>query len=75
MNYHTNNLFVFFALLLIVNNNNGIVWVFLDGVEPYQGWALWTHPWGVNQGYTTPPSKTMYLEELLVVLNLQCLGL
>ena len=44
MNYHTNNLFVFFALLLIVNNNNGIVWVFLDGVEPYQGWALWPHP-------------------------------
>ena len=70
-----NYLFLFFASSLIVNNNNGIVWVFLDGVEPHQGRALWTHPQGVNQGYTTLPSKTMYLEELLMGLNLRCLGL
>ena len=33
---------------------------FFDGVEPHQGKALWTHPWGLNHGYMIPPTKTMY---------------
>ena len=33
---------------------------FLYDVQPHQGSALWTHPWGVNHGYTTPPTKTVY---------------
>ena len=33
---------------------------FFDGMEPNQGKALWTHPWGLNHGYMIPPAKTMY---------------
>jgi len=33
---------------------------FFVNVEPHQGRALQTQPWGVNPRYTTPPSKTMY---------------
>ena len=26
-------------------------------MEPHQDRALWTHHWGVNNGYMTPPTK------------------
>ena len=27
--------------------------------KPHQGWALWTHPWGLNHGYMTPLARTV----------------
>jgi hypothetical protein len=46
------------------NNNNKLflflLLLFFNYVEPHQSRALQTHPWRVNPGYTTPPTKTVY---------------
>ena len=33
---------------------------FFYDVEPHQGRALWTHPWGVNQVYFMHFEKSLY---------------
>ena len=30
---------------------------FFNDMDSHKGSALWTHPLGVNHGYTTPPTR------------------
>ena len=39
---------------IIVESNT---FFFFNDAEPHRGKAFWTHPWGVNHGYTTPPAR------------------
>lgn len=36
------------------------LFIYLFDMELHQDRAFWTHPWGVNPGYMTPSTRTMY---------------
>ena len=41
--------------------------LFFNDLEPHQGRALWTHPWEVNDRYTTHPQEPCRLHLGLVI--------